>query len=146
MTTVVASLKHGAMASDSFVEGSGRVRTKVVRGPGCLAAASGDAYLCNVFLRWVQAGRQGGIALVKIDDSPLDGTDFEGLLLERNRILVFGRILTDPDELDEDFAAIGSGGPLALGALAAGATPHQAVTIACRWDGGSKGPVRVVRL
>lgn len=30
MTTIVASLKHGAMASDSFVEGSGRVRTKVV--------------------------------------------------------------------------------------------------------------------
>ncbi len=44
-----------------------------------------------------------------------------------------------------DFWAIGSGAPFALGAMAAGATPEQAVKIAARYDTGTNDTVEVVR-
>lgn len=44
------------------------------------------------------------------------------------------------------FHALGSGSELALGAMAAGASPAEAVTIACEYDGYSSLPVHVVGL
>lgn len=43
-------------------------------------------------------------------------------------------------------AAVGSGGELALGAMGAGATPAQAVAVACRFDINSRLPVHQVAL
>lgn len=40
----------------------------------------------------------------------------------------------------------GSGGELALGAMAAGATAREAVAVACNWDVNSRAPVHVMRL
>lgn len=37
-------------------------------------------------------------------------------------------------EIDQEFCAIGSGGDLALAAMAAGKSPHDAVLIACEHD------------
>lgn len=44
-----------------------------------------------------------------------------------------------------DFWAIGSGAHFALGAMAAGATPEEAVKIAARYDTGTNDTVEVVR-
>lgn len=44
------------------------------------------------------------------------------------------------------FAAVGSGGHLALGAMRAGKSAHEAVTIACEFDRNSKLPVHRVAL
>ena len=44
-------------------------------------------------------------------------------------------------EVSEDFAAVGSGCDMALGALAHGASAERAVHIACRFDVGSGTPV-----
>lgn len=43
-------------------------------------------------------------------------------------------------------AGIGSGGEFAIGAMAAGKTPAEAVRIACRYDTNSRPPVHTVKL
>lgn len=49
-------------------------------------------------------------------------------------------------EISFDFAAVGSGAPVALGALSAGKNAKEAVRIACMWDLYSKAPVHVMPL
>jgi len=52
----------------------------------------------------------------------------------------------EPQPVLDDFLGVGSGAAYALGALEAGATPEQAVTIATARDGNRGGPVRVANL
>lgn len=49
-------------------------------------------------------------------------------------------------ELNRDFASCGSGGDIALGAMAAGASAERAVEIACQFDINSRPPVHEVAL
>lgn len=49
-------------------------------------------------------------------------------------------------EISEDFAAVGSGSDIALGALAHGASAERAVGIACRFDVDSGTPVMTMML
>jgi len=48
-------------------------------------------------------------------------------------------------EITEDFSAVGSGAPLAIGAMEAGASARQAVRIACRRDLNSRLPVHTLQ-
>lgn len=50
------------------------------------------------------------------------------------------------EPVNQEFAAIGTGGPIAIGALARGATAEQAVRIACKWNVYCRPPVHTLRL
>jgi ATP-dependent protease HslVU (ClpYQ) peptidase subunit len=47
-------------------------------------------------------------------------------------------------EIEERMAAVGSGYQFALGAMSAGRSAAEAVTVACRYDSYSQGPVKEV--
>lgn len=49
-------------------------------------------------------------------------------------------------EVNRGFAAVGTGGHLALGAMAAGRSAAQAVAIACRFDINSRPPIHKISL
>lgn len=49
-------------------------------------------------------------------------------------------------EINAPFAAIGTGRPFALGAMAAGKSAQDAVRIACRFDLNSRPPVHAIKL
>lgn len=51
-----------------------------------------------------------------------------------------------PFEVEDDIVTTGSGGSVARGALAAGATMEEAINIAIRYDSNSGGPVRVHKI
>lgn len=75
--------------------------------------------------------------------------DFQKLPDEGWEAITTGGFLIDADGAhlrikDGDFWAIGSGAHLALGAMAAGATPEEAVRIAARFDTGTNDDVEVV--
>lgn len=58
-----------------------------------------------------------------------------------NKVLLVDDEMT-PVEVLDDIVAVGSGGPWARAARAAGATPERAVEIAIMYDGNSGGPVQ----
>lgn len=74
--------------------------------------------------------------------------NFAALILQRDgRILkVYERltIVAVPD--DVPFMALGSGDQLAAGAMAFGASPREAIEIACRYDCYTGGPVQYERI
>jgi ATP-dependent protease HslVU (ClpYQ) peptidase subunit len=49
-------------------------------------------------------------------------------------------------EANRGMMAIGSGGEIAIGAMASGKSAREAVAIACDWDINSKGPVHELEL
>lgn len=72
----------------------------------------------------------------KLPDDGWESINGNGILRDSD-----GATLTIPKG---DFWAIGSGAHFALGAMAAGATPEEAVKIAARYDTGTNDIVEVV--
>jgi ATP-dependent protease HslVU (ClpYQ) peptidase subunit len=50
------------------------------------------------------------------------------------------------EPVNQEFASIGCGGPIAIGAFARGATAEQAVRIACKWNVYCRPPVHTLKL
>lgn len=50
------------------------------------------------------------------------------------------------EPVNQEFAAIGCGGPIAIGAFARGATAEQAARIACKWNVYCRPPVHTLSL
>lgn len=172
MTTIVAVQEKGnvVFASDSQTNWESRKShsaQKVFRNGSLVIGASGDVRVKNVFeaavlpeppgtlrkrsdvYRWLvndlipalQEALRGAGALTEMNVE----TGNRGSFLIAVNDQVF--------EVSSDFAvtsersglyAIGSGGAVAIGALAAGATPQEAVKIATQYDAYSGGQVRVV--
>lgn len=49
-------------------------------------------------------------------------------------------------KVEDKFIAIGTGGDLAMGSMAAGCTAKEAVKLACKHDVGSSPPIRTVKV
>jgi ATP-dependent protease HslVU (ClpYQ) peptidase subunit len=69
-----------------------------------------------------------------------DNSELEAIELQPDCIYLYGPSGARYAITDE-FYAIGSGGPYAMGAMAMGATPEEAVAIASRFDPGTGGDV-----
>lgn len=143
MTTV--AYRDGVMAADSLVTGHG-VRmgslAKLVRAKdGTIGGAAGNTLDSARLLRWV--GLMG--ADCRNADVPRsEDKDTSVLIAYPDGSVEWigghdGRVI-----VDAGFHAIGSGGEIAIGAMAFGATAEQAVEIACRLDVWSGGPVQVL--
>lgn len=137
MTTI--AYRGGVLAADSLGTSGGYRDGHCVKirkiGP-LLIAGCGTSAICEQFVDWVKNGMNG--------DSPWTGKDAGNSLVvcPDDTMLVFGQ--NGPWRSYSDFYALGSGELLALGAMAHGATAHQAVEAAIRFDCHSGGPIRTL--
>ena len=109
---------------------------KILVYKGDLIGCAGANEQIETFLAWYGTKK-------KKPQFPKD-TDFEALVLTtKGELFAYDETLSR-DKLTGDFYAIGSGGSAALGALHAGASLEQAVTIACLVDPHSGLPLQVL--
>lgn len=133
MTTI--AYKAGTIASDSVQTfNSMRIGTmpKIARrSDGTLVGAAGNASYVTTLIKWAKSPSKSKPPL-----PPNDGGT--GLVISPK-----GKItLIDDDgftECETDYIAIGSGGEIALGAMAFGATAKEAVEISIKHDCHSGG-------
>lgn len=140
MSTIAANRTHMAADSQSTA-GQTKSRTprrKVQRINGHLVAAVGRTDAIPAFFEWYQKGRPK-------DDKPELGEAFEALALTPEGLFQYYERL-EPVEVVEESWAIGRGSEVALGAMAAGASPERAVQIACELNVYTGPPVVVERL
>lgn len=136
--TTIACNRH-QMAADGRVTDSDETfpTVKVHLINGALYGYAGLWSACMRFLDWARRGEQGKARLAK---------DFSGIKLTPDGIFVITG--SDPTWMrcESDYFAIGTGKDLALGALAHGASPLQAVHTAIKWDIYSGGEPTVLTL
>jgi ATP-dependent HslUV protease subunit HslV len=137
MTTV--AYRDGILAADSLATSGDTVTGQAVKlkrlADGRLAAMLGRSGAAQRLLAWIEAGAQGeqpggDAGVVIVDD---DGASYydDGVSERCSRA---------------PFKAWGTGGCLAMGAMAAGASAEQAVRIACEWDIYTGGDVIALSL
>lgn len=141
MTCVAVSLKHRCVASDTRCSSDGAmVNVNKVRPVGKgFAGAAGD--WGDVLHFWDLVEKTGNYKEGQLHDN----SELEAIELQPDGIYLYG-----PSgaryRIKDEFYAIGSGGPYAMGAMAMGATPEEAVAIASRFDPGTGGEVEVFNL
>lgn len=135
------------MASDSRVtvesKGEAYPAVKIVRKGGMLLGASGHGGDCTRFLKWASGKFQ--------DKEPKwhDQTDDHvvGIVVKEDGIYVWTPGDPEPERVEADSWAIGSGGKAARAAMLMGADPVKAVEIACQVDAlYSALPVQILKL
>lgn len=99
---------------------------KLFRIRGLLVGVCGEDKGTSAFIDYFRSG--GG------DPDEWDFEDGLALVLCPRRGILRYEGTGRPDKVHEPFFAIGSGAPIALGAMEAGATAEQAVAAACRWN------------
>ena len=153
MTTIIAmnTAYDQALYADSLGH-SGGIATpecrKLLSLPGCIMGGCGLAYVqCMVYAKLIQYRRTADLTPIftythllepltlKSDDTK----DFELLLLFDGKIWAMYEECV-PVHLPDCYTARGSGAHFAIGALDAGATPWEALTIASQRDIGTGGP------
>ena len=140
MTTIAARVSTGEIAADSMVSGddSFYLVEKLRRGKNSVYGACGDWDKC---LKMLQVLESGGELDSDIDVTVLelrsDGKD-NGLWVYEGTII--------PARIKNDFWAIGTGANYAIAAMHLGASPTEAVKIACLYDTSSHEPVDTMRL
>lgn len=144
MTIIV--YRDGILAADSLVSwGPLRVATtqKIIRrGDGALAGGAGAAGDIASFLAWFFEGGKldGGWSAANPDEG------FAGIVIEADgRVWQYGRD-GRPFGTEAPFYALGCAAPVALGALAMGASAKQAVKVCIDLEAYCGGPVQVLRL
>ena len=139
MTTIAAN-RH-MMAGDQKVTDSDRsFRTRKVRRIGeAIVGAAGSGPAISKFFAWLTNGQQ--------DDPPKMGKDDEldALVLTPGGLFCYGTDCT-PEEILDEFYAVGTGAQAALAAMHLGCDPARAVTIACAVDNSTGGPVDALTL
>lgn len=147
MTTIAVSVTLGIMASDSQVtvesKGITYPATKIVRKGAMLIGAAGHAGDCTRFLKWAQGKFQ--------DKEPKwaeteDEDKVIGIILDKNGISIWNDGDPEPERIEAETFAIGSGGKAARVAMLLGKTPEEAVVLACQVDPYSAAPVQTLKL
>lgn len=138
MTTIATDGK--SMAGDGQVQDHCDMivatdRHKVFRlSDGRIVGAAGNSADAHAWCKWLDNNKDG--------PCPIQSEQFAGLILQCDGSVLWvdhkGR-----EELTPTPCAIGSGQEIAIGAMDAGATPDQAVAIACKRDIYSGGTIRV---
>ncbi len=122
MTTIAASRKTKTMAGDTLVTGAGAPyhTDKIFEIGGSLVGVCGTATATTRFLAWFrkECPPEG--------DNFGEDDEFYALVLNKKGLFFYGEC-AEPDELDDDFHAIGSGGKPACMAMFLGKTPAEAV-------------------
>lgn len=142
MTTIAYA--NGTMAADTLAcWGSSRDGhfTKIAKRAGILAAVSGGIPACQAFLEWFIEGCVGDPP--HNPSEPVEAKAFCVLVTPDDWVLTW-----TPwgwEKTRNPTVSMGSGGEYAQGAMAAGASPEEAVRIACLFDTKSGGEITVLR-
>lgn len=135
MTVIAASRRTMAGDTRSIHDGNvvGEYRkVHVVRDMVVGYAGCGDSGI--MFFEWCKRGMNSR-------GKPRDlSEDFTGLVLNASGLYEYKYQLV-PMRIDRDFWSIGTGAQAALGAMHMGASPEEAVEVACKIDPWSAGPV-----
>jgi ATP-dependent protease HslVU (ClpYQ) peptidase subunit len=148
MTTIAANREM--MVSDSKVtlehKGIEYPANKIVRAKGgWLVGASGHAGDCSRFLIW--AGKRFADKEPKWVEEEGQEDSVLGIILKEDGIYVWSQGDPEPELVNLDAYAVGSGGKAARAAMLLGADPVKAVEIACEVDKiHSSLPVQILRL
>lgn len=110
---------------------------------GTLVGTSGDVGFGDAVVNWIEEGGvdNAAIAAPKLE---MDGGFACLILRPSGELLLMGQDCR-PCAIETPYA-VGSGMDLAIGAMRAGATPKQAVEIACEYDEHSGGEIAVFTL
>lgn len=133
-------MKHGVLASDTRCSADGVMFgvTKFRRVGKGIVGAAGDWDDILRFWELIEgkSAKESGLN----DDSELEAIELhpEGIFL----YAASGKRYRIKDE----FFAIGSGAPYAIGAMAMGASPKEAVALASRFDPATGGEIEVIPL
>ena len=140
MTTIAANRKE--MAGDSrCTDGDTSFRTrKLWRFGDVIVGAAGNNAGIAKFRDWIKEGDPDM-------EPPKFGKDDElqALVLTPAGIFSYGKDCM-PDEILDDFYAVGTGAHAALAAMHLGCSPTDAVAVACKVDNGTGEPVQTMRL
>lgn len=136
MTTIIAT--RGALYADTLCTYNIPFKTgKIVRIGDSLYGAAGEPFeAAHRFFDWKRGSARPDYA---------DDTELDVIELNKFGIVLWSRHLVPVSVKDKTYA-IGSGAPFAIGALAAGATPEQALKIAARFDPNTRPPIEVMTL
>lgn len=117
---------------------------KVLKTPsGNLVGGSGEAGFLAKFLAWAQDDFRNGWVIGNETETTVDHAFVTYTVEGKPYVRIFeGKEVFD---LATPFYALGSGRPLAVGAMVAGASVEDAVRIACQHDPNSGGEVIVVK-
>jgi hypothetical protein len=142
MTTVLANAKAGVMVADSHMTDEDRAWSvrKVYRIRGALVACAGSILCGEAFRDWWAAGAQ--------EAPEFDMTDSQALVLDASGLYIFDSNVLGITRVPGGIEAIGTGAKGALCAYKAlgFSDPIRAVRIACKYDNGSRPPVRSYKL
>lgn len=137
MTTIVCNRQ--GMAADKRISGQAMFKsTKIYRVNGSLIGFAGNVEQALRFVEWRRTPEQ--------KPQFFDNNNFEALELTPNGELIWWGSEMVGVEIEDDFYAIGSGSHLALGAMAMGATPKEAIKVASRWDVATGSEIQVMSL
>ena len=141
MTTI--AYRDGVLAADTLVTEQGRIcgHTKKIRvHKGVLWGTTGCLIHQGQFDSWMLSGMRGAPPSMKTEANATSSA----ILIADQHLLTFDDHGWDAMPLPE-FYAVGSGGPIALGAMAAGASAAEAVACAARFDVYSGGSITELR-
>ncbi len=140
MTTIAAS--RSQIAGDQKCTDDGTAfRTRKIRRIGqAVVGAAGNSGSISKFFKWLEAADPDA-------DPPKFGKDDELAALVLTPAGLFAYDTTcEPEEILDDFYAVGSGKQAALAAMHLGCDPKSAVEIACKVDDATSGPVDMLEL
>lgn len=148
MTTIACNKE--IMVSDSKVsiaeKGFSYPAIKIIKVNGMLVGASGEGGDCTRFLEWAKKGfKEKDIPKWKTPNYTED--EIVGLVLKSDGIYIWTQGGPEPERVEADFFAIGSGGKPARVALSLGLDPFAAVEKAIEVDTIWSGPpIQILRL
>lgn len=146
MTTV--AVRDRIMAVDTQWWASGRrygFGRKLGRSKdGWWAAGTGEAAVINAFIEWMKNKRLDGLQRPWAGLPETSAWDHSGMILLAPDGRTFFYEGFAPVEMTAPFMADGSGAPVALGAMEAGATAIQALMIAGKHDPATGGNIEYV--
>ena len=138
MTTI--AVQGDEMSCDGLSTGGyGRKQdnvNKIMSHKGELWGFAGKVYARSKWVKWIDGGR-------KLSNMPKEA---EAIRLSKGEITIYNPDEEFIEKMRTHFAAIGSGRCFAIGALEAGATASEAVSIACAYDVTSSGSITTVKL
>lgn len=141
MTTV--AWKGNVLAADTMATNlDNNLRSKVTklhRLPGRIIGFAGDIQSSLRFIEWMQLGDRNA------KKPRYKFCEFDAIELNAE-----GAWLWDHDfgamKIENNFYAIGSGAPVAIGAMEMGASPLKAIHVAAKWDANTGGNVISLKL
>lgn len=141
MTTI--AYKNGVVACDKQCTDNGRIckgSYKAVLTADKVYVVTGKITMGLKFVEWLE---QGGRDLEDVPAPKLKGTEILEMDLKTGKATVWEDDFPLP--VEDKIMALGSGGDIALGAMAAGASPEESIKIAEKWDDGTGLGVQIFR-